>query len=113
MLDANQMLAIAVSAGIGAGVAALFKAPSQIHAYMSERVRRQDAAKQEHAAQTELIETLRKELFPNGGSSLRDAVDDSKRATAQSLEIAQEGIAVAKQVRQEMFNHLEWHAEKQ
>lgn len=103
-------IAIAVSATIGAAVAALFKVPGQLHEYISERVRRQDAEKQAHEAQTQLVETLRKELFPNGGSSLRDRVDDAADAAEKSLEIAHEGIDVAKQVRQEMFSHLEWHA---
>ena len=108
----EQYLNVALAAAIGAIATALVRVPGQVHAYMSERVRKQDAEKQQHQAQTMLVETLRKEFWPNGGGSLRDRVEQCAADAARSLELAQEGIDVAKELRQEQFNHLEWHAQQ-
>jgi hypothetical protein len=111
-MESGEALRIVIATAIGLGVSSLFKLPGLLSGWVGERVRKQDAEKQCHQAQARLIQTLRKELFPNGGGSLRDRVDQAAHDTSQSLELAREGIDVAKQVRQEMFNHLEWHAEK-
>ena len=51
------------------------------------------------------LERINQELHPNGGSSLRDAVN--------RIEINQEEIRdEAKEIRNKIDNHIEWHLDK-
>ena len=106
----EQYLPIVIAAIIGGGVAAVFKLPGQVSRLMYIHTQRISAEREAHEAQMRLVESLKRELFANGGRSLRDRVDEAAEDSKAALKLGQEGIELGKEVRQAMFNHIEWHA---
>ena len=100
----EQYVPVLVAACIGAGVSAVFKVPGAAADWWRVRAKKK-------AEETELLFALKRELLPNGGSSMKDRIDQTAKMSEEALQLGHTGLKVAQEARQELKEHVEWHLE--